>query len=187
MEDPVSVEDSASVTVRQATVSDFDAWFALFDAVAREGKWIGREGPLDRESSRLNFEQYIESEDRTTFLVESVGLVESEGKLLGLLGIEVRRGLAEFGMMVDSASRGEGVGSLLMESCIEWARERGCHKIALQVWPHNQVARSLYRKFGFVEESHLHRHYRRQNGELWDAIGMGLILDRESPSSPYGS
>ena len=175
------MEGSGSLGVRGATISDFDAWFSLFDAVARERKWIGREGPLDHDAAHASFEQYVESEDRTTFLVES------QGRLVGLLGIETRRGLAEIGMMVDSASRGQGVGSLLMESCIAWAREHHCHKIALQVWPHNHVARSLYRKFGFVEEATLRRHYRRENGELWDAIGMGLILDWESPSSPYGS
>lgn len=175
------MEGSGSLNVREATISDFDAWFALFDAVARERKWIGREGPLERETGQRNFERYVESEDRSTLLVES------HGRLVGFLGIETRGGLAEIGMMVDSASRGHGVGSVLMESCIAWAREHRCDKIALQVWPHNQVARSLYRKFGFVEEATLHRHYRRQNGELWDAIGMGLILDWESPSSPHGS
>ena len=167
--------------MRLATRADFDAWFALFDAVAREGKWIGREGPLDREAALMSFEKTLEAEDAATLLAES------QGMLVGILGIETRRGLAEIGMMVESASRGQGVGSELMDACISWSREHGCHKIALQVWPHNHVARSLYRKFGFVEEATLQRHYRRRDGELWDAIGMGLILDWESPSSPYGS
>ena len=181
------MQNPGSLSVRVATISDFDAWFALFDAVAREGKWIGREGPLDRETAARSFEQNFESDDRTALLVESHSGADSEGDLLGMLGIETRRGLVEIGMMVDAGSRGQGIGTLLMESCIAWARERGCHKIALQVWPHNQATRSLYRKFGFVEEATLHRHYRRRNGELWDAIGMGLVLDLESPTSPYGS
>jgi RimJ/RimL family protein N-acetyltransferase len=175
----VSIESQATFDVRQATVDDFDAWFALFDAVASEQKWIGREGPLDRQASRERFERFVGSEDVVTLLATT------QDQLVGIIGIEVRAGVAEFGMMVDSNWRGRGVGSALMEACVAWAVERGCHKIALQVWPHNHAARSLYRKFGFVEEATLHRHYRRRNGQLWDAIGMGLVLDWQSPSSPY--
>lgn len=168
-----------TVSVREANIDDFEAWFALFDAVAGEQKWIGREGPLDRETSREWFEHYIASGDKTAFVVEA------QGQLVGFLGIEERRGLAEIAMMVDSSWRGRGVGTVLMQACVSWANEHHCHKIALQVWPHNHAARSLYRKFGFVDEARLRRHYRRKNGELWDAIGMGLVLDWESPSSPY--
>jgi hypothetical protein len=34
-----------------------------------------------------------------------------------------------------------------------------------------------------VEEGRLRRHYPRRNGELWDAIVMGLVLDEERPGS----
>ena len=40
-------------------------------------------------------------------------------------------------------------------------------------------------KFGFVEEGRRVRHARRSNGELWDLIEMGLVLDWDSPGSPY--
>ena len=73
-------------------------------------------------------------------------------------------------------ARGRGVGSALLATAIEWARAAGAHKVALQVWPDNQGAIALYRKFGFAQEGHLRRHYRRRNGDLWDAIIMGLAL-----------
>jgi RimJ/RimL family protein N-acetyltransferase len=57
--------------------------------------------------------------------------------------------------------------------------------VALQVWPHNQAARRLYLRHGFAEEGLLRRHYPRRNGELWDAVVMGLVLDETSPGSPY--
>jgi RimJ/RimL family protein N-acetyltransferase len=52
------------------------------------------------------------------------------------------------------------------------------------VWPHNEATRALYGKFGFVEEGCLRHHYRRRNGQLWDAIVMGLVLDTKSPGPP---
>jgi hypothetical protein len=30
--------------------------------------------------------------------------------------------------------------------------EQGAHKISLDVWPHNEAARNVYRRFGFAEE-----------------------------------
>ncbi len=59
---------------------------------------------------------------------------------------------------------------------IEWARERGLHKLSLSVFPHNAAAIALYRKFGFVEEGRRVKHFRRASGELWDTIDMGLLL-----------
>jgi RimJ/RimL family protein N-acetyltransferase len=48
--------------------------------------------------------------------------------------------------------------------------------VSLQVWPHNQPARALYRKLGFEDEGVLRGHYPRRDGTLWDAVVMGLLL-----------
>jgi RimJ/RimL family protein N-acetyltransferase len=80
-------------------------------------------------------------------------------------------------MLVAAGWRGRGVGSALLRAGIDWARRAGAHKVALQVWPHNQAAVALYEKFGFQREGRLRRHYRRRSGELWDAIVMGLPLE----------
>jgi RimJ/RimL family protein N-acetyltransferase len=93
--------------------------------------------------------------------------------------------VADLGMCVDASWRGRGVGTALVAEAIATARNLGAHKVGLQVWPHNEPARRLYRRHGFVEEGRLRRHYRRRNGELWDAVIMGLVLDEETPGSPY--
>lgn len=100
---------SPGVEVRPLCGEDLDAVLKLTDAVAAEGRWIGREAPIDR--------------------------------------------------------------------AIAWARGQGAHKVALQVWPHNEPARRLYERSGFVVEGRLRRHYRRRDGSLWDAVVMGLLLD----------
>jgi RimJ/RimL family protein N-acetyltransferase len=64
----------------------------------------------------------------------------------------------------------------LVAASIEWARARGLHKLALSVFPHNEAAIALYRKFGFLEEGRRTKHMRRASGELWDLIEMGLLL-----------
>lgn len=171
--------NSAGVVVRPACVDDFEAWFALYEAVAAEGKWIAGESPSDRADRQLSFEAHLADED--------VGMLvaEADGSLVGTLFVQIHRGIAELGMQVAAEWRRLGVGSKLMETCIAWAADRGAHKIVLELWPHNTAARALYRKYGFEQEGYLRRQYRRRNGELWDAVRMGLVLDRRSPGSPY--
>jgi RimJ/RimL family protein N-acetyltransferase len=85
-------------------------------------------------------------------------------------------GFGEIGMMVARDWRGRGVGSALVAAAIEWGRENGLHKLTLSVFPHNEAAIRLYRKFGFAEEGRREKQIRRANGEIWDLIEMGLPL-----------
>ncbi len=114
----------------------------------------------------------------------SLFLAERDGELVGVLGMDLPPyKVADLGMMVKDSHRGQGVGSALMVRAIDWAREVGAHKIALQHWPHNEGARALYEKFGFEQEGYLRRHYPRRNGEIWDAVVMGLVLDEGDPAA----
>jgi RimJ/RimL family protein N-acetyltransferase len=174
--------DTATVTVRPGGEADFDGWLQLYEAVAAEGRWIGREAPVDREEHRRGFlDRFVNNARPAAALV-----AESGGAQVGQLGLTTWGGIGDIGMAVDASWRGKGVGSALMSAAIEWAGEKDLHKLALQLWPHNISARRLYERFGFVEEGRLRRHYRRRNGELWDAIIMGLVLDQVSPGSPFG-
>lgn len=167
------------MAVRRASAEDFAPWFRLLGAVAGEGRWLGREAPVDEADARRRFLEQLDDPSA------EVLLAEVDGRLVGSLGIGLHRGVAELGMQVDEAWRGRGIGSGLLSAAIAWAGQSGAHKVALQVWPHNAGAIALYRKFGFAEEGRLRRHYRRRNGELWDAVQMGLVLDEASPGSPY--
>ena len=141
------------------------------EAVAAEGRWIATEAPIDRPPRRERFKEAIEG-GRGTHLAAF-----ADDELVGALGIELAPyGVADLGMFVAADWRGRGVGSALMVTAIDWARSAGAHKIALQLWPDNDAARALYEKFGFEQEGFLRRHYRRQSGEIRDAVVMGLLL-----------
>jgi RimJ/RimL family protein N-acetyltransferase len=160
------------VTVRAAREEDLDAMVDLLVAVAGEGRWIGTEAPVDLQRRRRRYAEDLQRDD-TVVLVADAG-----GELVGHLGLVVAPyGVADLGMLVAAGWRGRGVGSALLRAGIDRARQAGAHKIALQVWPHNQAAIALYERFGFQREGRLRRHYRRRSGELWDAVVMGLLLD----------
>ena len=161
----------ASFAVRPMREDELEALLDQLEEVAQERRWIASEPPIPRERWREGFQR--KSGDHSIVFVA----VDDEDRLVGHLSAEGRKDRpAEIGMAVVKEWRGCGVGTALMEACVDWARERGIHKLALQVWPHNGAAIRLYEKFGFEREGVLRSHYRRQNGEIWDAIVMGLLL-----------
>jgi RimJ/RimL family protein N-acetyltransferase len=160
-------------TIRRAELDDYAQIATLFEAVAAEGRWIGTELPIDHDRRRARFADGLTRPDEVASFV-----AVSDDTIVGNLGIELAPyGVAELGMLLADDWRGLGLGSALLEAAIAWSREVGAHKVGLQMWPHNESARGLYEKYGFVEEGRLVRHYRRNNGELWDAVVMGLALD----------
>jgi RimJ/RimL family protein N-acetyltransferase len=159
-------------SVRPLRRDEIEPLLDLLDAVAAERRWIASEPPIPRDRWREGFERSIDD----AYCV-NLAAVDADDRLIGQLDARGRADRpAEIGMAVAGGWRGRGVGTALMQSCVDWARERGIHKLALQVWPHNEAAIRLYEKFGFEREGVLRAHYRRQNGELWDAVVMGLLL-----------
>ncbi len=164
------------VGVRRALPDDIAAVIDLFVAVVEEGRWLGTQSPVDRDAQHERFMHEASSDDA----VSLVAVVDDA--IVGHVRVELAPyKVAGLGMMVDARWRGRGVGGALVRSAIDAARDLGAHKVALQVWPHNTAARRLYLRYGFVEEGVLRRHYPRRNGELWDAVIMGLVLDETSP------
>ena len=157
----------AEYEIRQARPEDGRALAELFATVAEERDGIATEPPVDVEARTS---QFAASAAGTIVAV-------AEGSIIGSLHVETSRfGFGEFGMAVSREWRGRGVGSALLAAAIEKARREGLHKLALEVFPHNEAAIALYRRFGFVEEGRRVRHYRRASGELWDSVIMGLSL-----------
>lgn len=194
------------MVVRPATLADVGQMVDLFAAVAEEGRWLGREGPVDADELRRRWarrlldaedsdaegpdpDAHTDDPDGPHTQGRGVHLVaEGDGVVVGQASIDLAPyGVASLGMLVDRAWRRRGVGEALVRAAVDAAREHGCHKMSLQVWPHNGAARALYRKVGFVEEGLLLRHYRRRNGELWDAVVMGLVLDEAAPGFSAGT
>jgi RimJ/RimL family protein N-acetyltransferase len=154
-----------AVEVRPAEDGDRRPLALLFAAVAEERDGIAAEPPVDVERRAANWH------------LDGTLVALGAGEIVGFVRVEETPfGFGEIGMMVASGWRGRGVGTALVAASIEWARARGLHKLALSVFPHNEAAIALYRKFGFLEEGRRTKHMRRASGELWDLIEMGLLL-----------
>jgi ribosomal protein S18 acetylase RimI-like enzyme len=162
-------------TIRPARAEDLDELVDHTWSVAAEGRWTGIEVPFDREARRGLLDT-LSSGFSSTVLVADTAASGGPG-IVGYISIEVASyGVADIGMLVIAGWRGVGIGASMLAAAIEWATGAGAHKMALEVWPHNSAALELYRRAGFTEEGRKHRHYRRRNGELWDAVLMGRPL-----------
>ena len=53
---------------------------------------------------------------------------------------------------MDNASRGTGLGRRLVETSIEWSREKGCDHVFLETTDGLPESQALYEKLGFVLE-----------------------------------
>jgi len=151
--------------IRQAHDGDRHDLALLFATVAEERDGIATEPPVDVEKRA------------ETWHLDGTLVAAARGDVVGLLHVErTRFGFGEIGMLVAREWRGHGVGTALVAAAIDWGREQGLHKLTLSVFPHNEAAIALYRKFGFEDEGYRKKHMRRASGELWDIVEMGLLL-----------
>lgn len=156
-----------SFEIRPAGDGDRFQLALLFAAVAEERDGIAAEPPVDVE------------ERAEAWRLDGTLVAAARGEVVGFLHVERSGfGFGEIGMMVAREWRGHGVGSALVAAAIDWGNEHGLHKLTLSVFPQNEAAIALYRKFGFEEEGYRKKQMRRASGELWDLVEMGLLLER---------
>src|SRR4051794_17326622 len=140
--------------VRPARAADARDLAELIAAVAEERLYIATEPPVDVDELSKRLAQHLDG-----FFV-----AVAEDRVVGQVAIWPKEGVGSLAMVVARDARRRGIGSALLRAAIDWARLQRLHKLELDVFPHNEGAIELYRKFGFVEEGRRVQHYRRANG-----------------------
>jgi putative acetyltransferase len=164
------------IVVRPARPGDAGPFLRLYREVAAEGQHI-------RTEHVTRSVHHYRRRFRGSWTERGAVLVAlADRELVGHLSISredhpVTRHVATFGMAVAAPWRGRGVGSLLLAEALRWARAVGVEKVELSVYPNNEAAIALYRKFGFAEEGRLVGHSKKSYG-YQDEVLMGIWLDR---------
>ena len=87
----------------------------------------------------------------------------------------------EFGMGLDRAWRGKGIGTLLLDTLFEWAENHPTvEKICLKVFDANPDAHRLYQRYGFTEEGRMLRCLKLGPDKYSDAILMGKFVKKRN-------
>jgi putative acetyltransferase len=171
--------------VRPAGPRDAASFLELWRAVVAEKLYVRTE--TVNTSLRHHRRRF-----RHSWTPDEAEIVAVEGnRVVGHLNVSreespATRHVASLGMCVAADRRSAGIGTALLEACIRWARDVGVEKLALSVYPHNERALGLYRKFGFVEEGRLTGHTKKSIGYR-DEIVMGLwLIPPPSSGGPFG-
>ena len=163
------------VIVRPALPRDAASFVQGYRSVVAERRYLQTEEV--RTPSRIYRRRF-----RRSWTSDAAHLLAVEGdRVVGSLSIRrdadpVTRHVATLGMFVVSDRRSRGIGSALMAEGLRWARRHGVLRIELSVYPHNEVAIALYRKFGFEQEGRLVRHAKKSYGyedEILMAVWLG--------------
>ena len=160
------------IRVRSAGQADAPALVALAERVGgEEGRWI-----LATETWRSVSDErrYLRSVERHPDA--AVFVAEEDGRIAARLSLSrdphpASRHVADLGLMVAERYRRRGIGKMLLDEAVAWARASGISKLELHVFPWNEPAIALYESFGFEREGYRKRHYTRA-GEYVDAILM---------------
>ena len=109
-------------------------------------------------------------------------LAEVEGIVAGLAGIDQVgskykvRHRADFGISVDQAYWGLGIGRALLEACIECAKKARYEQMELSVIADNRRAIEMYEKAGFVEFGRNPRGFKSRMSGYQELVYMRLEL-----------
>ena len=150
----ITLKDGRVCTLRSGAETDGQALLELFILTHTQTDYLlsySDEVTFTVEQEMQFLKEKAESENEIEILAEL------DGKLIGSAGVfavrkaEKTRHRAGFGISVDKAYWGLGVGRALTEACIECARAAGYLQMELEAVVENASALKLYESVGFVE------------------------------------
>ena len=124
---------------------------------------------------------YLKDKQQSTN--EVIIVAEVDGRIVGLSGMdcvrnrEKTRHRAVFGIHVEKACWGLGIGRAMTQACIECARKAGYSQLELDVVSDNKNAKKLYESEGFVEFGRNPRGFKSRSGAWQELILMRKVLN----------
>lgn len=150
----IILKDGRTCILRNGTEQDGQALLTIFNLTHAQTDYLlsyPDESSMTAEQEAQYLKKKTESENEIEILAILGGsIVGSAG--LGCVGKREKvKHRAEFGISVNKAYWGLGIGRALMEACIECARDAGFAQMELEVVAENEKALALYESVGFEE------------------------------------
>ncbi|WP_410515261.1 arsinothricin resistance N-acetyltransferase ArsN1 [Paenibacillus sp. BR2-3] len=139
----------STLTVRQATSDDIQSILRIYNQGIED-----RIATLETDEKDLGYMEAWFQDHQGRY---SVLVADRDGIVVGWASLNpyshrcAYSGVADLSVYIDRESRGQGVGSSLLQALETKARELQFHKIVLFTFPFNQIGQGLYRKMGYRE------------------------------------
>ena len=175
------LQDGIPLLIRSARAQDAQPFLDYLDAVAGESENLSiSQGELVGFEHEDRYMQELLQAPNAIFLLAII-----DDTIVGALTFTCGKRpklsrSGEFGLSVRKVWWGRGIGTLLLQTLVEWAPSAGIGKIHLQVRNDNKRAIAVYRRFGFIEEAVI-RHQFYIEGKYYDLLWMGLKIGADSP------
>ena len=165
-----------NITIEKATPTDAAALIEYLNQVGgqTENLTFGAEGlgfTVEEETEYLA--GLTNSKDSIMLVAKENGKIVGNASLIRLPRRMNHRG--DFSVTVLQSHWNQGIGGLLTQKIIKFAKESGLHIIDLQVRSDNLSAIHLYEKYGF-EKIGTHKNFFKIGGEYFSADYMNLYL-----------
>lgn len=156
------------IEVRYPKKVDLESMRQYINVLSKERTFIRFQG---EEVSKQEEEKYLSLQlERIASKLSVQLLVFCEGKLVGISSIDMKdkieKHLGLFGITIAKEFRGEGIGSILMKAVIDESVKNltTLEIIILAVYGENNLAKEMYKNFGFLEYGKLTRGIKRESG-----------------------
>lgn len=174
-----TLKDGKSVTVREASVDDAQELISVLKEYIEDSEYIpytkGEFNPT------IEFEkEWIQTlnDQKNSLLL----LATHNGKIIGNISVNgSQRNMAAhtacIGIGLLREWRNRGVGSVLFNSVIEWAKKNSLLEILwLETYATNKEGMALYKKYGFIQDGIQKNFIKISENEYADNLLMSLKL-----------
>ena len=150
----IILKDGRTGVLRNGTAQDGQALLDIYNLTHAQTDYLlsyPDESTMTAEQEAQFLKEKSESENE----IEVLAVID--GTVVGTAGVscvgkkDKVKHRAEFGISVDKAYWGLGIGRALLEACIECARNAGFLQMELEVVADNKKALALYESIGFEE------------------------------------
>ena len=177
----IPLKDGRSCILRNGTAADGQAMLDIYVLTHAQTDYL-LSYPDEVTMTALQEAQFLREKTDSENEIEL--LAEVEGRIVGAAGIaalgkkEKIRHRADFGIGIDQAYWGLGIGRALTRACIELARQAGYSQLELEAVADNAHALALYESEGFREYGRNPRGFRSRYTGWQELVYMRLELDR---------
>lgn len=166
------------IIYRNPTIEDAQKIVDFYNYVGGETTYLS----FEKDEYPLNVEAQVSAIKDLEGSSSNIMLLAVDGEdIIGIATINSSHKIkarheGELGIVVSKKYQGKGIGSELIKSLIEWARNNGVTtRLRLDTRADNTMAVSLYLKFGFIVEGCC-KNSTLLNGKYYDLYIMGMML-----------
>ena len=177
----ITLKDGRTCVLRNGTEEDGKAMLDVFVLTHAQTDYLlsyPNETTMTSEQEAQFLKEKTESPNEIELLAEVDGTVVGAAGI-GCVGKKDKvRHRAEFGISIDQAYWGLGIGRALTKACMECAKAAGYAQMELEVVAENKTAIALYESVGFVEYGRNPKGFRSRLTGWQELVLMRLELNR---------